>query len=310
MTARAETTGFRADPVRHSRCVRAFGYSEATVTLTRILTLSIATAALLITPTLQERADAQGRRGYRAAAVPRRGGVVVAAYYRPVFVSPFYDPFYDPWFPYRYGWYPPVAYGYPPYGYGGAYYAGGASLRVQVSPRETEVFINGYYAGPVDSFDGFFQRLHVEPGEHDVTLYLAGYRTVTQKVLLQPGGTFRIRHTMEPLGPGETTEPRPVAPAAPSRGPSTAAVPSSGSSTPASPGSYGSVAIRVQPADAEVFIDGEQWQGPGSDEALVIQVAPGPHRIEVRKDGYRSYSTQLDVRAGQTAPLNVSLSRP
>ncbi len=98
---------------------------------------------------------------------------MVGAYYRPLFYDPF---FYDPWFPYRYGWYPPYAYG--------QFYDRSASLRLQVSPRETEVFIAGYYAGTVDNFDGFFQRLHLEPGEHDVTLYLAGYRTVTQKILL------------------------------------------------------------------------------------------------------------------------------
>ena len=55
-------------------------------------------------------------------------------------------------------------YGYPYYwgGYwGGGYYrsynpnnALGAA-RLQVSPRETEVFVDGYYAGVVDDFDGF-----------------------------------------------------------------------------------------------------------------------------------------------------------
>ena len=135
----------------------------------------------------------------------------------------FYDPFlYDPWFfPYGYPWYPPYAYGY------GQVYDNRASLRVQVSPLETEVYIDGYYAGTVDDFDGFFQRLHAEPGDHEVTFYLPGHRTVTQKIFLQPRGTFRIRHTMEPLPAGAPPEPRPVAPAVPPpgsygpRGPST-----------------------------------------------------------------------------------------
>jgi PEGA domain len=40
-----------------------------------------------------------------------------------------------------------------------------------------------------------------------------------------------------------------------------------------------------------------------------VQIAPGPHRIDVRREGYRSYTAQVDVRAGQTAPINISLPR-
>ncbi len=181
-------------------------------------------------------------------------------------------------------------------------------MRLQVSPRDTEVFVDGYYAGIVDNFDGIFQRLRLGSGEHDLTLYLAGYVTVTQRILLQPGGTFRVKHTMVPLRPGETAEPRPAASAGPR--------PSRQAPAPAASGggadrdaTFGSIAIRVQPADADVLIDGERWEGPADEEALVIQMAPGPHRIEVRKDGYRGYTVQVDVRAGQTAPINVSLPR-
>ena len=207
-------------------------------------------------------------------------------------------------YPYRYG-----VSAIPPYG---QFYDRSASLRLQVSPRETEVFVDGYYAGTVDDFDGFFQRLHLEPGEHEVTLYLPGHRTVTQKILLQPGGTFRIRHTMEPLPAGAPPEPRPVAPAGPppgTQGPHHSARRSARPAPRAGENTFGAIAIRVQPADAEVFIDGERWEGPSADEALVVQIAPGGHRIEVRKEGYRSYTTQVDVRAGETARRSTSACR-
>ena len=67
--------------------------------------------------------------------------------------------------------------------------------------------------------------------------------------------------------------------------------------------------IRVQPADADVLIDGERWRGPGGDDRLVVQVTGGRHRIEVRKDGYEPFTTELDVRGGESVPLNVSLPR-
>jgi hypothetical protein len=86
----------------------------------------------------------------------------------------------------------------------------GSAIRFQVTPRQTEVFIDGYYAGVVDDFDGFFQRLRLPPGQYGIELYLAGYRSAQQKILVQPGATFRVRHTMEPLKPGDTPDPRPV----------------------------------------------------------------------------------------------------
>lgn len=91
----------------------------------------------------------------------------------------------------------------------------GSGLRFQVEPAETEIFIDGYYVGRVDDYDGFFQRLRFPPGEHEIELYLGGYRSVQQKVLVQPGATFRVRHAMAALQPGDTPDARPVAAARP-----------------------------------------------------------------------------------------------
>jgi hypothetical protein len=245
------------------------------------------------------------------------GGVVVAAYYRPLFLSPYYyDPFYDPWwYPYSYGWGRPYGYGY---GYG-AYRDDSASLRLQVSPRETEVYVDGYYAGVVDDFDGMFQRLHLEPGQHEVTLYLPGHRSASQRIFLQDQKTFRIRHEMEPRPAGEPDDARPAA-APRTTAPRTTRdrdlnrppdrrPPPDRDNAVRGDASFGAIAIRVQPADAEVFIDGERWEGPGDDEALVVQVAPGPHRVEVRRDGYRPYTGEVMVTAAETSAVNVGLSR-
>ena len=83
-----------------------------------------------------------------------------------------------------------------------AFFDDESSLQLQVTPRETEVFIDGYFAGRVDDFDGRFQRLHIQPGEHDLTLYLDGHRKVTQTILIRPRSSFRIRYEMTPLAAG------------------------------------------------------------------------------------------------------------
>ena len=101
-----------------------------------------------------------------------------------------------------------------PYLYGRAYDTS-ASLRIDVTPRDAQVFIDGYLAGTVDDFDGFFQRLHVEPGGHEITLFKEGYGTVRQQLYLEPGKTLKVRYTLKPLGPGDQQEPRPTPRTAP-----------------------------------------------------------------------------------------------
>lgn len=245
-----------------------------------------------------------------------RPTVVVGAYaYRPVYYGyygyGYYGPYlYDSWY------YSPYAQAYPPY-YGRRYDIS-SSLRLQVTPRQTEVFIDGYYAGTVDDFDGMFQRLHVEPGEHEVELYLPGHRTFSQKLYLQPTTTSRIRHEMVPLAPGEEPPVRPTGgPLA--EGPGTEDYPPRRAPGPGrdrdpqprgrgAATEFGSLALRVQPADAEVLIDGERWDG-AADDRLVVQLGAGVHRVEIRKDGYRTYLTEITVRPGETASLNVAMTK-
>ena len=71
---------------------------------------------------------------------------------------------------------------------------------------------------------------------------------------------------------------------------------------------YGSLALHIQPASAEVTIDGARWTSSRAGE-FVIQLAVGLHRIEVVAPGYQRFSTEIQVREGGTTPLNVALSR-
>jgi hypothetical protein len=55
------------------------------------------------------------------------------------------------------------------------------------------------------------------------------------------------------------------------------------------------------------MIDGEKWRGPSAQDPLVVEVAEGSHTVQISKPGYRTYVTDVQVRRGETAPLNVSL---
>lgn len=125
----------------------------------------------------------------------------------PVFIGGYYyDPFFGP-----YPWWPRTAYPYSYY----PLYDNRATLRVLDAPDEAAVYVDGFYAGVVDDFNGYFQGLPLPPGGHEVVLYLEGYRTIRRYIYFGPGTTFKLHERMERLAPGEVSEPPTIAPPLP-----------------------------------------------------------------------------------------------
>jgi len=105
----------------------------------------------------------------------------------------FYDPF-------AYGFYSPYDMGYGYGGYGGQGYSQSygrnlatGQLRLKVKPEHGQVYVDGYYVGDVDSFDGVFQRMPIEAGAHRVEIRAAGFQPVTFDVMVVAGETVTYK---------------------------------------------------------------------------------------------------------------------
>jgi hypothetical protein len=142
----------------------------------------------------------------------------------------YYDPYYYGGFGYGfgYGYYDQGYYGYPfyspfgmgygipygyfdpfygdPYEYGGGYGAyssrvyGGhdqGNLKLKVKPRNAKVYVDGYYVGVIDEFDGAFQKLTLNGGRHKVELRAEGYETAEFDVLITPEQTVTFAGDMK-----------------------------------------------------------------------------------------------------------------
>jgi hypothetical protein len=244
--------------------------------------------------------------------------------YRPYYASPYYwyGGFYGGYYAYPFYFSAgvgPYYHGYPWYPYYPYYpwssYDAAASVRLQVTPRHAEVFVDGSYAGAVDDFDGSFQRLRLYPGDHTIEVFLPGHRTLTQRIYLQPGKTFTVKAALEPLAPGEPESVRPSDRAgAQSRTPQARPAPGTeegeGEDWPPESGlgtQFGTLALRVQPGGATVTIDGEVWEPSEEAGPLTVHLGTGGHVIEIRKEGYRTYITEITVRQGETTTLNVAM---
>jgi hypothetical protein len=252
--------------------------------------------------------------------------------------SYYYDPYYYSSFGYSGRPYGRLGYGYGYYDYGYSYgdywgyypsyysrsyrYRAGnvAQLRTLVEPSKTRVYVDGYYAGTVDDFDGLLQRLNVSPGRHDITLRLEGYQSHTFSVYANREQTLKLRWDMV-RGNGETRDTVGEEYARRSdpgddpdddnearerelerereradrggevdsdRNDRRPPMPREGRD-----GARGEVALDIQPLDASVYVDGE-FYGKASQVAH-LELAVGRHRIEVVRPGYRTEETEVTV---------------
>lgn len=297
------------------------------------------------------RTDAQRRqpvpgtgRGYGYG----HGGRHYGGYYRPYYYYPynnfyfgygFYSPWYYPYYGGFYGGYgfgPYYGYGYGPYygGYGGGgYYDNSGSVRVIVEPNKTKVYVDEYYAGTADDFDGIFQRLNLRPGRHDITLKLEGYETHKVKLYVPLDHTLKIKHKMargaadvvsestvgdpadeeryarrradeydrERPEADDRYEPRDRADDGAPR-----ADDQRDDSWPAAR-ERGTLRLDVSPADASIYVDG-MFRGTGQDLRR-LNLPPGRHRLEVVRPGYRTLERDVEVRAGETEQVDVELQK-
>lgn len=143
-------------------------------------------------------------RGYRGYRGYRPGFNLGFFYGRPGFYgSYFYDsPFYGHGFPAYVNpyVYPAYGYGYAPYGYGYGGYSGHpyGGLRIDLPQHDAEVYVDGYFAGTVDDFDGAFQQANLEAGPHRIEVRAPGFESLAFDVRVEPGRTITYRGSMRP----------------------------------------------------------------------------------------------------------------
>ncbi len=263
-----------------------------------------------------------------------RGGYYGSPYYGGYYGGyygryPYYG--YRPYYSWGYGYYPysglyfdSWAFGAPYYGYG-TYVRSSAdtgAIRVLVGEPNVRVYVDGYYAGIVDDFDGMFQRLYVSPGQHDITLKLEGYKTHNFSAHVPYDGTLKLRWQMERGeghdGTGDPTLAPPRREAryareerddeAESREAERDDRDADRAERPhGEPVGQGSVRFEVRPSDASIYVDGK-FRGTGRD-LRSLELRAGTHKVEIVMPGYRTYERDVTVDAADFVDLSVELEK-
>lgn len=130
-------------------------------------------------------------------------------YTYPNYIYPYW-PLFDFDFVYRfpYGVYPYQRYGYPypPYYYpvptpgyeSGVEVDAGGSVRIDIPQKDATLYVDGFYVGVVEDFDGETEQLNLAPGPHHLEIRAPGYQTATFDVNIQSGKTITYRTALQP----------------------------------------------------------------------------------------------------------------
>ncbi len=117
--------------------------------------------------------------------------------------------------------------------------------------------------------DTFF----VSPGRHAVRVRKAGYQDLIASLDAEPGGPGRLRRDYRLVAQSPT---------------------------------IGTLDVTSEPSEADVFLDGAAK--PAGRTPFVLGVSPGTVRVEIRMAGYVDQAEDVEVRAGEVAPLFCPLT--
>jgi PEGA domain-containing protein len=210
---------------------------------------------------------------------------------RPFFWYPWWEWGYwgSEWWgwPYVYPYYPPRPY---PYEEGTP-----AEVEIDVVPSSAVIEIDGEEVGRGRDYNGAWDRLETSPGRHVISISSPGYKTLEVQIEASPGSYYRLDYQLEKgEGLDARSNPRKEAPRAPA-GP------------PTERGGF--LKLRVQPEDAAVYLDGEFLARAGELTRLhgALPVAPGTHRVEAVRPGYRTQSQDITVEDGGRSEVVLEL---
>jgi hypothetical protein len=195
------------------------------------------------------------------------------------------------------------------------------AVDVNIKPSHAQVFVNGFYSGVIDDFDGFPRYLWLREGGYELAFYLQGYETMVHRVVVSRRKTLRLAGEMVP---GKAT--RPTVPPWPSTqgadadagaldqpelAPEELAPEESEerAAVEVDEGSAARLRLDVWPADAAVYLDGT-FLGVGEELRALhapLRLEAGQHEIEVVHPRYRTKKQQLTAAAGEELELVVEL---
>ena len=146
--------------------------------------------------------------------------------------------------------------------------------------KSAGVWVDGKYVGYISELKGS-KKLLLLPGEHEISVREAGYRSVDQKIEVEPKAVQVLRVSL-------AKDPRAQYPTVSAE-----------------------VRLSIDPDRAAVFVDdqfaGHAHEFGGGGRAMLL--SPGKHHIKITLPGYQSFETEIEVRANQRYDIKTQLPK-
>lgn len=146
--------------------------------------------------------------------------------------------------------------------------------------KSAGVWVDGKYVGYISELKGS-KKLLLLPGEHEISVREAGYRSVDQKIEVEPKAVQVLRVSL-------AKDPRAQYPTVSAE-----------------------VRLSIDPDRAAVFVDdqfaGHAHEFGGGGRAMLL--SPGKHHIKITLPGYQSFETDIEVRANQRYDIKTQLPK-
>jgi hypothetical protein len=147
--------------------------------------------------------------------------------------------------------------------------------------RDSGVWIDGKYAGYVKELKGN-RKVMLPPGEHEILIRQAGYKDISQKIVMLPDQIQTIAVVLE-------ENPKEIYPGS----------------------DAAELRLDILPKRAAVFVD-DGYMGHGGDfggRFHSMLLSPGKHRLKVTLGGYKTYDTQIDAVANNKSQMKIVLEK-
>ena len=196
---------------------------------------------------------------------------------------------------------------------GGVAPAESGVVETDVQPKKAEVRVDGVFVGQARDFNGRWDYLWLEPGEHVLEFSKDGFMTLRRHLDVRQGMHVRVTEQLEKgegIDPRSSESPHPPATVAARTGAPLPAPrePRADSGTLR----RGLLRLDVEPLDAAVYLDGEFLARASELRRLhgALPVADGVHTVEVVRPGYESRTIEVEVAAGEPARVEIVLVKP
>ncbi len=296
-----------------------------------------------------------GRPGYGYGHGGYRHGYYPGNYYRGAYWGGYgFYPWYvstwwwwgSPYWGWGWNWWPPQSYVVAEdAAYGRVRFA---AVKTDVSPEESEVWLDGQYVGTADDFDGYPDYLYLKPGKYHLEFKVVGYEPVSVDLEVTRGELTAIDQKLKRLagtskfqefpksrgmpygryfGPGgkpagDERAPRvgerydvvPYGAAAADDDfdlPPPKAERMPPSAAPSTKPGRARVRFSVLPEDAAIYVD-DRYVGAGEDlnnSPRGLVTDPGPHTVVVTRPGFKSKTVTVEAKAGQPVDVVVDLEK-